>query len=342
MENAKVLIVGAGALGITTGYHLALAGADVTFLVRPGRLEALKSPQLLYCYDDGQLKEFAAYQAVGAVGEAAQKRYDFAMITMDGATCRGEEATGLLGALGAAIRPTAAAVIVCGIGVREHCRQVMGLPDDRVLEGTMRILSYQVDRVTLPLHPPTDPEQLAKASMAYHHVGGNEGFMLVDTPAGPARKFVELYNRSGISRCQTVKPALYTMFTRTAFPNFAVFDMAGWPDAKTMAGNRELMTLCCRAIREIMRLPEHGWPGKLGGLLMNRALLSRMNIKTERNVLPVDYSGFNRFHHGGKVRAQDIGVMRQTLESGRAQGRAMPALEELLTRYEAHCAASGG
>ena len=342
MENAKVLIVGAGALGITTGYHLALAGADITFLVRPGRLEALGSPQVLYCYDDGQLKEFTAYQAVSSVEEAGQKTYDFVLVTMDGATCRGEEATGLLEALGAAIRPSSAAVIVCGIGVRGYCRQVMNLPEERVLEGTMRILSYQVDRVTLPLHPPTDPEQLARASMAYHHVGGNYGFMLVDNPSGPAHKFAGLYNRCGISRCQLVKQRLYTMFTRTAFPTFAVFDMAGWPDAETMAQNDELVSLCCRAIKEIMRLPEHGWPGKLGGLLMTPKMLSKMNVKAECSALPVDYTGFNRFHHGGKVRAQDIGVMRQTLESGRAQGRAMPALEELLTRYEAHCAASGG
>lgn len=339
MEKPAVLIVGAGALGIATGYHLSLAGAGVTFLVRPARLEALEPPQVLYSYDDGQLKEFAAYEAIGSVGEAARKRYDFVMVTMDGATCRGEEATGLLGQLGEAIRPTAAVVIVCGIGVRAHLRDVMGLPDGRVIEGTMSMLSYQTDRVTLPLNPPTDPERLAQASLAYHQIGGNDGFMLAGKPVGPVGEFVELYNRCGVSRCKTVNPLAYTMFTRTAFPTFAVFDMAGWPDAETMSRNKELMSLCSRAIREIMRLPEHGWPGKLGGLLMNRRLLSRMNIKTERNVLPVDYQAFNRFHHGGKVRDQDIGVMKQCLESGRAQGRPMPALEELIRRYEAHCSA---
>jgi hypothetical protein len=340
MEKPAVLIVGAGALGITTGYHLALAGADVTFLVRSGRLEALSSTQVLYCYDDGELKQFDAYSAVATVEEAARKSYDFVLVTMDGATCRGEEATALLEALGRAIGPTSATVIVCGMGVREHCRQVMGLSGERVLEGTMRILSYQLDRVTLPLHPPTDPEQLAKASMAYRHVGGIDGFMVVDQPARPAGEFVELYTRCGISRCQTVKQQLYTMFTRTAFPTFAVFDLAGWPDAATMADNKALASLCCRAIKEIMRLPEHGWAGKLGALLMGRKMWAKMNVKTEHNALPVDYQGFNRFHHGGKVREQDIDMMRQSLESGHAQGKSMPALEELLQRYEAHCAAT--
>ncbi len=341
MEKPSVLIVGAGALGITTGYHLALAGADVTFLVRPGRLPALASAQQLYCYDDGQLKTFADFEAVGSVGQAVLRTYDFVMVTMDGATCRGEEATRLLGVLGEDVRVTSATVIVCGIGVRDYIREVMGLSAERVVEGTMRMLSYQVDRVTLPLHPPTDPDTLARASMAFRHVGGIEGFMLAGRATGAVKDFVELYNRCQVSRCQTVRPQLYTMLTRTAFPTFAVFDMAGWPDAATMAGNVELMDLCTSAVREIMRLPEHGWPGKLGSLLMNRKLLSKMNIDTERKALPVDYQGFNRFHHGGKVRAQDIQVMKDCLESGRAQGRSMPALEALVERYEAHCGLRG-
>jgi len=65
-------------------------------------------------------------------------------------------------------------------------------------------------------------------------------------------------------------------------------------------------------------------------------MMAKNNLKMERDCLPVDYSAFNRFHHGGKVREQDIQVLRDVLASGRSQGRAMPALTELLARYEAH------
>ena len=44
---SKVLIVGAGATGLVAGYHLQLAGAEITFLVRPKRLLALSQPQIL-------------------------------------------------------------------------------------------------------------------------------------------------------------------------------------------------------------------------------------------------------------------------------------------------------
>lgn len=338
MSKPSVLIVGAGALGITTGYHLCLAGVTTNFLVRPNRLQTLQSPQVLYCYDDSQLKQYSDYQAVDSVAAAAKQKFHFVLVTLDGATCLGTEATTLLQALGDAIRDTAAIVLVCGIGVREHCRQVMQLPEDRIVEGTMAMLSYQVDRVTLPVNPPTDPDQLAQASIAYGHVGKNTGFMIADKPAKPAQDFAALYNGCGISRCNVVNNTMYTMLTSSIFPLLAVFDLAGWPDARTLAGNKELMSLGTKAIKETMRLPQHGWQGKLGSLMINRFLLARYNAKMERDCLPVDYSAFNKFHHGGKVRDQDIQVMRQCAESGKAQGKSMPALNEILRRYEAHCA----
>ena len=55
-SRARILIIGAGSMGIITGYHLSLAGADVTFIIRPHRAEALNHPQILYCYDDNKLK----------------------------------------------------------------------------------------------------------------------------------------------------------------------------------------------------------------------------------------------------------------------------------------------
>ncbi|MFE1841200.1 2-dehydropantoate 2-reductase N-terminal domain-containing protein [Streptomyces sviceus] len=46
--HPHVLLVGAGAMGVITGYQLQLACAEVTFLVRPARVEKLSRPQTLY------------------------------------------------------------------------------------------------------------------------------------------------------------------------------------------------------------------------------------------------------------------------------------------------------
>src|SRR5690606_15423725 len=151
MEKPSVLIVGAGALGIVTGYHLHLAGAEVSFLVRPGRLPALQDPQVLYCYDDHELRHFSDYRAFAFVAEATRQGHDFVIVTLDGATCRGAEATELLRELGGAMQKDRSVAVISGVGVREYCRDIMRLPEERVVEGTMGLLSYQTDRVTLPL-----------------------------------------------------------------------------------------------------------------------------------------------------------------------------------------------
>jgi hypothetical protein len=336
MANERVLIVGAGALGIVTGYHLQLAGAQIDFLVRPGRLPALANPQVLYCYDDHRLKQFSGYNSYASISELKDNTYDFVIVTMDGATCRGEEATALLAELGDAIRGSKAYAVISGVGVRDYCRDVMKLPDERVVEGTMGLLSYQTDRVELPLNPPTDAAKLAQASMGYKHMGKNPGFMVVGEPAGAAQAFKALYDRSGVSKCAVFKGKLFEMFAASIFVTMAQFDMKGWPHADVLAQDKALMALGSRATKEAMRLPQFGLMGKLMSLMMGPGMMAKNNAKMERDCLPVDYSAFNRFHHGGKVREQDIQVLRDTLASGRSQGRAMPALTELLERYEAH------
>lgn len=336
MAHAAVLIVGAGALGIVTGYHLQQAGAEVSFLVRPKRLTELRAPQLLYCYDDHDLKSFSRFETFASVPEAMAHSYDFVIVTLDGATCRGEEATRLLRELGTAMQHNDTIAVISGVGVREYCRQTMGLPTGRVIEGTMGLLSYQTDSVTLQLNPPTDSHKLARASMAYHHMGTNPGFMVIGTPKKPAQAFARLYNRSGVSKCVIIPAKFYATMSSSVFVIMAIFDLAGWPDAETLARNDELMTLGVRAIKEIMRLPEHGLIGKISSLLVTPRQLAKINLKLERDCLPVDYSAFNRFHHGGKVREQDIQVLRHCLHSGQAQGRSMTALDTLIRRYEAH------
>ncbi|KHK90246.1 ketopantoate reductase family protein [Novosphingobium malaysiense] len=337
--NPSVLIVGAGALGLVTGYHLALAGAQVTYLVRPNRMAALADPQLLYCYDDHQLKSFADYRACASVEDATQSEHDFVIVTMDGATCRGEEATALLRDLGHAIRTTNAIAVISGVGVLDYCKDVLGLPSDRVMEGTMGILAYQCDRTKMPIIPPTDAGKLSQASLAYRHVGKNPGFMAIKPPKRSARAFAELYNQCGVSRCAVMDAKLFATFASSIFVTMAMFDLAGWPDAATLARDEELMTLGARATKEVMRLSRHGVAGKLGSLLVSAKSLARTNAKMERDCLPVDYSAFNAFHHGGKVRQQDLAYLQACLNAGTREGRAMPALTELVRRYEAKISA---
>jgi ketopantoate reductase len=340
MTNPSVLIVGAGALGVSTGYYLHLAGADVTFLVRENRLAALSLPQILYSYDDGQLKTFSAYQTASDLGALAQTRFDFVLVTLDGAACRSAEGTKLLAGIADMIRGSEAVIIICGVGVRGHYLATTRLPENRILEGTLGNLAYQVDRVKLPLHPPTDPALLARAAFAYHHFKGAPGFMLAAKPRAAAKAFAALYNKSGISKAAVMKAELYAIVSSAFFPVTAICDLAGWPAVNRMSANKELMRLGSGAMREMIALPEHGWVGRISSPLLQTPALNWLLKKMYQASLPLDFNAFNRFHHGGKVRAQDLQVMQNCLASGLAQGRKMPALGELVARYERHCAAT--
>ncbi len=158
MSKPSVLIVGAGAVGLAVGYHLSLAEASITFLVRPRRSAACASPQQLYCYDDAELKTFAGYSVVENVAELAEMRFQFVIVTLDGHSSRTTEGTALLRSLGDAIRASDAMVIMGGVALdlREHYLKVMRIAEDRLLAALLGMLSHQAN-ANLPVHAPTDP-----------------------------------------------------------------------------------------------------------------------------------------------------------------------------------------
>lgn len=339
MSQATVLIVGAGAMGLVCGHHLQLAGARVTFLVRPGRIDAFKAPQTLYCHDDGELKRLDGYDTIDAV--APGQSFDFVIVTLDGSTSRGSNGIATLRSLGDAIRATQAHVIMggVGIGLREHYLQTMGLPEDRLSSSFLGLLAYQT-RANLPQHAPTDPARLMQASVAYRQFANKVGFYIESRNAPAAKRFADLYNRCGVSRCGLMKPAMVSAITNSAFPMLAASQIAGWPDITGLVANKELWRLACRAQGEIAALAQHGILGKLMALIMTPSITAKLQLKLEKEMLPLDYQAFNRFHHGGKVHVQDVEVMRNCLAEGKRQGKPMRALAELLDQLAANESAS--
>lgn len=341
MNRPSILIVGAGATGFPVGYHFGLAGADITFLVRPGRGTALDSPQLLYCYDDAALKTFDGYRVVESAAELTGRSFQFVLITLDGHTSRTDEGTAMLRGLGDAIRASEAHVVMSafGMGIRQHYLDALGIPDARLTHGFLGMLAHQAT-ADLPVHPPTDPAQVAKASVCYKHPANKAGFRIEKGNAAAAKQFAELYNRSGVSKCVLIGRGLDEIFSDAGSPVYMAGAIADWPDFTTLAANKELWELACRAQGEIMALPKNGLRGRLMARFMGPRTTAKVHLKMEQEMLPLDYQAFNRFHHGGKVHAQDVEGLRTCLAEGRRQGRPMTALQSLLARLDAHEAAS--
>lgn len=332
----SILIVGAGAMGLVSGYHLSLGGAKITFMVRPGRRDAFLPPQTLYCYDDARLKLFDGYDVIERMSDAAGRNFDYVVVTLDGATARSNDGTQVLKDIGTFVRDSDTKVLMGGVGVglRQHYLEATGLPEDRVFSAILGLLAHQVS-ANLPVNPPTDPALLAKAGVAYRHSSNRIGLLIEKRNPAAARDFTQIYNRCGISRGAQMSSTLVDIVSNSVFPMFAASQIAGWPDIARLAANKSLWQLACRAQGEIMALPQHGWLGKLMRLVMTPGMTAKLHLKLEREMWPLNYQAFNRYHHGGKVHAQDVQVMENCVADGLRQGRAMTALKELLAQLAA-------
>ena len=131
-KSPKIAIVGAGVMGVVTGYHLGLAGAGVVYLVRPGRASEIPAEYRLYSYDDADTHIFGGFDVIVDAAEISAHRPEFVLVTLDGASLASDEGKKLLAGIGDAVRGNDTTLIIgsVGIGLRELAVSVSGLPDN--------------------------------------------------------------------------------------------------------------------------------------------------------------------------------------------------------------------
>ncbi|MDE0364101.1 MAG: hypothetical protein OXP09_00845 [Gammaproteobacteria bacterium] len=338
-KRSNVLIVGAGAGGMVTGYHFALSGADVTFFVRANRVsEMARKPKRLYCYDDHETKIFDQYQTVCSTDEVAAQRFDYVLTTLDGFAMHSDEGMELLRNLGNAIRPSEAVLVCLGVahGIEDFIAHHTSIPSERCLFGSFSFLSHNIPLPDQRFHPDIDQEALSNCVFAYVHLGqSNAGLTLTRTNRKLGQELAKAFDRSGVSTFSVV-PNLSVMdfLSCFPFPGLIAFVIEGWPEPEVMY-KTENWELASKATLEILALPQYGYLGKLlavlGGPLK---FLTRVWRGTSKAALPLDYHAFNKFHHGGKVLAQDMEIVRDILHREEGRGRELPNLGRLLKRLD--------
>jgi len=337
MNKQRVLVVGAGALGITTALFLQRSGGDISFLVRPHRVDALSRPLRLYSYNDHEVKTLADFRVFSAASDLEGESFDIVLLTLDGATCRGAEGVATLTRLGKALAGSNAMLVICGVGVGlyEHVQQVTGVADTHLLQGTMAMFAYQVGRAAMPLPPPVNVASHDSTDIAFFQLPKQPGFIVCSKPGRASRAFAALYGRGGEVHCQRLPTAMYSMFTNSFFPFTIASEIDGWRGTDALIANRDLWQLCCQSRREIIGLRRHGLAGRIFSRLMGNARQEKMMREAEENSRPIGFTAFNRFHHGGKVLQQDVQVVQNCLAEGEADGRDMSATRALLQRWRA-------
>lgn len=334
LNTPSVCVVGAGAMGVITAYHLSLAGAAVTFLARPHHQERLSKPQVLYSYDDNSLKTFTGYGLLTDPTELAETSFDFVVITLDGAALRAEAGEWLVEQIGRAFRDTKTAIILGSVGIdlRTWFLERSGLAETQVIKGVLGNLIYEVGPATIPLHPGVKPDLLAKADYGYRHFTP-AGFHVDLSVPHVAHTFAALYNRCGVSECTVVPVEEFNLWA-AYFAGLAAWELLDWCVTADIDPADETWQLGTDALREFQRLPIYGQTGLDASEQTTAETLLEFFRQQEVGTLPLDLAAFYRYHHGGKVNGQDHQLLREALEIGEAKDAEVSALRTLVARLE--------
>ena len=183
------------------------------------------------------------------------------------------------------------------------------------------------------MHPPIKADELAQATVAYAHAVGKTGFAIDSRYPDEARKFIALYDQCGVSTCAKMNHYFYLLMGKALIPGMVTTQVGDWKPATVQEfTDHELWPLIARAQQEMIGMKEHGWIGRLLAPVMGKSLQARMLKHSEKATHPLDFMEFMRFHHSGKVRGQDMLLMKDCIARGARDGRPMPALKALLKK----------
>ena len=327
-----VCIVGAGSTGLMAGYHLSLAGAAVTFVVRPHRLEQLSRPQMLYSYDDDNLTAYSDYEVVTDPAKLSESSFAFVLVTLNASALHTEAGLRLVDEIGRAFRGRSTVVILGSLGLdtRTWFLGRSGLAGRQVINGALESFAYQVPFADLPPNPLISDALHGRADLAYRHPHPI-GFSVDLSAPSAARSFAALYDRNGVTRCDTVTVDEYHVRVAT-FPILVAWGLLSWPAVHSIDPKSEIWRLGADAMREFQRLSIFGLTGRNLSEQTSPASVLQSFRELEQASEPLDFAAFMAYQHGSKVSEQDHVALREALSRGEAEGAAMPALRALLAR----------
>jgi hypothetical protein len=332
MVRSAICIVGAGSTGMMAGYYLSQAGAAVTFLVRPHRLDKLSRPQSIFSHDDGSLAFYSGYAVITNPVELRETYFDFILVTLDAAALQSSSGSELVREIGSVCRGTRTAVVLGSLGVdtRTWFLEHSGLESDQVMNGALEAFAYEVPSVDASLDAEADSALLEHADLAFRHTSAY-GFSVDQSAPLASSAFAALYDRNGMKRCRVVPADEYR--TRvTTFPVLVAWGLLSWVPLRTINPQSEIWRLGVDAMREFLQLSLFG---EIGRAISERSTASGVLDsfrEREEASSPLSFSAFMRYQHGAKVSVQDRNALNDALIRGEAEGTEMPALRALTAR----------
>lgn len=328
MAKPKILIIGCGAVGLSQGYHLS-TGAEITYLVRPGRSEAFPPPKRLYDYNTNKLHTFEDYRVVESASEVADEEFYCVFDTLDGHTAQSEGGVATLKTIGSLIRNSPETFVTydaVGADIEQHYASTIGIPKERLVLVLSMLAHQPTPMISAP--PNSDRELMAQADLFYSPIGADVGLGIVNKNVELTKKIEAIYNQNGSLKTQR-QPAIMSNLIGLAMVQLVAWNNEGWQAWPQLRNSGKPWELLLRAQTEILSLPRFGWTGWLLSWMVGSWATGKMIEYPTNGALPLAYHEFNAFHHGNKVIKQDVATLEELLVEGEKAKVKMDALQEI-------------
>jgi 2-dehydropantoate 2-reductase len=323
----RVLLVGAGAIGVVYGATLARAGAEVSYLVRaPRREETLRGTTLT---------------RVGLLGRRRPERLvpHEVLTTWDEVRCRGFDQVwlavptdaideALVRELASALPRRAsgegALVVTLAPGGRFDALVGAHVPRADIVRGSIALMCWHA-----PMEGSVDPRERATAPGWACLVPPGRGAGFAGERAG---EIVRLLRRGGMpAHASPHVDRMLALDTAALMPVVLALEAGGWSFREVARG--ELAELAVRAGREALAIEARRWgiAVPLPERLFLRPTLLRLLLRLAPRLAPVDLEGFFRAHFL-KVRRQTRLLVDEIAEDGARAGVPSESLRALAAR----------
>lgn len=318
----RVLLVGAGAVGVSYGFYLQRGGAHVTFMVRPKYADALRAGTLVYLPKRrGERAPIAlsGYDVVTSEAEVAERTFDQVWLCMSSTALRQPWLEPFLAAVDA--RSPSATIVLLQPGAEDQDHLAARVPRERIVSGLITLVAYQSPLPGEPAHPPGIAIYIPP--LTKFPVRGEQS---------RARDVADLVTRGGWK-----SKVLGPLADKGGSPAGAVLQShivalegAGWRFAALFRS--PLRKLACEAAREgMVIIATH--QGKRAPFARHfvRPWVMGIFLRLARWKMPFDFEVYLEYHFT-KVRDQTIEGLANTIALGDRLGRPNDALSDLERR----------
>jgi ketopantoate reductase len=302
----NILLVGAGAVGQVYARHLQIAGARVSFLVRPKAAETCAKGLVLYPLARGKEPEPVELQPEAvftSLTDVAREKWDQVWLCVPADALE----DGWLRSIADATKGAVVVALPPGIDAEERIRRCF--PDHSIVPALIGMISYQA---------PLPGESLPRPGIAYlvprvapSAFGGEHG-----------REVAALLSRGGCPAKEDQNTGATSAFgSCVLMPNVAALELSGWSIAELRRG--PWLAVAAAAARQAMKITSTRLGARAPVLAwFLRGFVLRIVWRVAAWMLPIDLDAYMR-HHFTKVGAQTRQLLAAYLRD--AQASKLPA-----------------